>query len=176
VRDIRPTLYLLQNSGGGGAAHWLREPGQPDAGAVERADEGVCHPPQSWGPAVEAGPAVCWTESVALALMGGALGIAVAYGGVRLLSYLGAKDLPRGATIGIDSGALAFTAAIAPADRHGVRRRAPGPRAPAGSERGIPRQRAHGDGRARRSVVRSTLVVCQFAFAFVLLMERGCSP
>jgi len=53
------------------------------------------------------------TESVALALMGGALGIAVAYGGVRLLSYLGAKDLPRGATIGIDSGALAFTAAIA---------------------------------------------------------------
>jgi len=53
------------------------------------------------------------TESVALALMGGALGIAVAYGGVRLLSYLGARDLPRGANIQIDPGALAFTAAIA---------------------------------------------------------------
>jgi predicted permease len=113
------------------------------------------------------------TESVALALMGGALGVAVAYGGVRLLSYLGAKDLPRGATIGIDSGALAFTAAIAlltgmvfggvplvhvlRRDLNAVFR---------GSER---------TGTAARGAVwvRSTLVVCQFAFAFVLLIGAG---
>ena len=113
------------------------------------------------------------TESVALALMGGALGIAVAYGGVRLLSYLGAKDLPRGATIGIDSGALAFTAAIAlltgmvfggvplvhvlRRDLNAVFR---------GSER---------TGTAARGAVwvRSALVICQFAFAFVLLIGAG---
>jgi predicted permease len=113
------------------------------------------------------------TESVALALMGGALGIAVAYGGVRLLSYLGAKDLPRGATIGIDSGALAFTAAIAlltgmvfggvplvhvlRRDLNAVFR---------GSER--TGTAAHG-----AVWVRSALVVCQFAFAFVLLIGAG---
>jgi predicted permease len=113
------------------------------------------------------------TESVALALMGGALGIAVAYGGVRLLSYLGAKDLPRGATIGMDPGALAFTAAIAlltgtvfggvplihvlRRDLNAVFR---------GSER---------TGTAARGAVwvRSGLVVCQFAFAFVLLIGAG---
>ena len=113
------------------------------------------------------------TESVALALMGGALGIAVAYGGVRLLSYLGAKDLPRGANIGMDPGALAFTAAIAlitgmvfggvplvhvlRRDLNAVFR---------GSER---------TGTAARGAVwvRSVLVVCQFAFAFVLLMGAG---
>ncbi len=113
------------------------------------------------------------TESVALALMGGALGIAVAYGGVRLLSYLGAKDLPRGATIGIDAGALAFTAAIAlltgmvfggvplvhvlRRDLNAVFR---------GSER---------TGTAARGAVwvRSALVICQFAFAFVLLIGAG---
>jgi predicted permease len=113
------------------------------------------------------------TESVALALMGGALGIAVAWGGVRLLSYLGAKDLPRGATIGMDPGALAFTAAIAlltgmvfggmplvhvlRQDLNAVFR---------GNER---------TGTAARGAVwvRSVLVVCQFAFAFVLLMGAG---
>jgi predicted permease len=101
------------------------------------------------------------------------LGIAVAYGGVRLLSYLGAKDLPRGASIGIDPGALAFTAAIAlltgmvfggvplvhvlRRDLNAVFR---------GSER---------TGTAARGAVwvRSTLVVCQFAFAFVLLIGAG---
>ena len=113
------------------------------------------------------------TESVALALMGGALGIAVAYGGVGLLSYLGAKDLPRGATIEIDPGALAFTAAIAlltgmvfggvplvhvlRRDLNAVFR---------GNER---------TGTAARGAVwvRSLLVVCQFAFAFVLLIGAG---
>ncbi len=113
------------------------------------------------------------TEGVVLALMGGALGIAVAYGGVRLLSYLGAKDLPRGVTIQIDPGALAFTAAIAlitgmvfggvpllhvlRRDLNAVFR---------GDER---------TGTAARGAVwiRSALVVCQFAFAFVLLIGAG---
>jgi predicted permease len=109
-------------------------------------------------------------ESVVLALMGGALGAAVAYGGVRLLAWLGAGDLPRGSTVGIDSGVLLFTAAIAFAagigfgslplfhvlrrDLNAVFR---------GSERG---------GTAGRGAawIRSALVASQFALAFVLLV------
>lgn len=112
-------------------------------------------------------------ESVLLALMGGALGIWVGYGGVRLLSYLGAQDLPRGSTIGIDGVALAFTAAIAlltglvfgsvplvhvlRSDLSAVFR---------GSERG---------GTSGRGAVwvRSALVVGEFALAFVLIAGAG---
>jgi predicted permease len=113
------------------------------------------------------------TESVTLSLIGGALGIAVGYAGVLALSQLGAKDLPRGTTIGIDSGVLAFTAAVALItgivfgsvplfhvlrnDLNEVFR---------GNER---------TGTAGRGAVwtRSALVVCQFAFAFVLLIGAG---
>ncbi len=113
------------------------------------------------------------TESVIVALLGGALGLAVAYGGVRLLAWLGARDLPRGAAVAIDGGALAFTAAVAflaglafgsvplvhvlRTDLHEVFR---------GNERA---------GTAGRGAlwVRSALVVCQFAFAFVQLIGSG---
>jgi predicted permease len=112
-------------------------------------------------------------ESVLLALLGGALGIGVGYGGVRLLSYLGAKDLPRGSTVAIDGGALAFTAAIAlltglvfgsvplfhvlRSDLSEISR---------GNERG---------GTSGRGAmwVRSALVVSEFAFAFVLIVGAG---
>jgi predicted permease len=113
------------------------------------------------------------TESVALALMGGMLAIAVAYGGVRLLAYLGARDLPRGTAIGIDSGALAFTAAIAVISgmlfgavplAHVLRRDLNA--IFRGNERGG--TAAHG-----ATWLRSALVVCQFAFAFVLLIGAG---
>ncbi len=172
VRDIRPTLYLLQIAV---AAVLL-------IGCVNLAnlmlvrsnvrikEFAIRHSlgADRWRLARQ-----LLTESVALALMGGALGVAFAYGGVRLLSYLGVKDLPRGATIGIDPGALAFTAAIAlitgmvfggvplihvlRRDLNAVFR---------GSER---------TGTAARGAVwvRSTLVVCQFAFAFVLLIGAG---
>jgi predicted permease len=90
-----------------------------------------------------------------------------------LLSYLGAKDLPRGADIAIDGTALAFTAGLAllagiafgsvplihvlRSDLNAVFR---------GQER---------TGTAGRGAlwVRSTLVVSQFAFAFVLLIGSG---
>ena len=49
------------------------------------------------------------TESVAISVLGGLLGIGVALGGVRLLSWLGAEDLPRGGDIRINGGALLFT-------------------------------------------------------------------
>jgi predicted permease len=49
------------------------------------------------------------TESVAISVLGGLVGVGVALGGVRLLSWLGAEDLPRGGDIRIDGGALLFT-------------------------------------------------------------------
>jgi predicted permease len=52
------------------------------------------------------------TESVTISILGGLLGIGIAFGGVRLLSSLGAEDLPRGANIRIDGGVLAFTLAM----------------------------------------------------------------
>jgi predicted permease len=52
-------------------------------------------------------------EAVMLATAGGALGILLAYAGVRLLGHLGAADLPRGSSIHIDARILAVTALTA---------------------------------------------------------------
>jgi putative ABC transport system permease protein len=52
------------------------------------------------------------TESVTISMLGGLLGVGVALGGVRLLSWLGAEDLPRGGDIRIDGGVLLFTTAM----------------------------------------------------------------
>src|SRR5271157_2170016 len=172
VRDIRPTLYLLQIAvavvlliGCVNLANLMLVRSN-----VRMKEFAIRH---SLGAGRWRLARQLLTESVALALMGGALGIAVAYGGVRLLSYLGAKDLPRGAAIGMDPDALAFTAAVAlitgmvfggmplvhvlRQDLNAVFR---------GNER---------TGTAARGAVwvRSVLVVCQFAFAFVLLIGAG---
>ena len=53
------------------------------------------------------------TESVTLSVLGGILGIAIGYVGVRLLSFVGARELPRGENIQIDGSVLAFTALVA---------------------------------------------------------------
>ncbi|MBO0860610.1 MAG: hypothetical protein J2P21_19435 [Chloracidobacterium sp.] len=52
------------------------------------------------------------TESVTISVLGGLLGVGVALGGIRLLSRLGADELPRGEGIRIDSGVLLFTMAM----------------------------------------------------------------
>src|SRR5262249_51436835 len=52
-------------------------------------------------------------ESVTLSAFGGLLGIFTGWGGVRLLAFLGSKDLPRGADIHLDIRSLAFSAALA---------------------------------------------------------------
>ena len=49
------------------------------------------------------------TESVLLALIGGAAGAALASGGVTLLLALAPQDIPRLAAVSVDSTALAFT-------------------------------------------------------------------
>lgn len=49
------------------------------------------------------------TESVLLSSLGGALGVVLAYGGIRLIGQMGAESLPRVEEIGIDSRVLGFT-------------------------------------------------------------------
>jgi putative ABC transport system permease protein len=53
------------------------------------------------------------TESVLLALVGGALGLLLAWGGVRLILATSRDAIPRAAEIGLDGGVLAFTAVVA---------------------------------------------------------------
>ncbi len=113
------------------------------------------------------------TESVALAIAGGALGIAVGFGGVRLLAQLGAEELPRGAGIGLNTTVLAFSAVVAVLTGlafgsvpvfHLFRR----------NLNDVFRQTER-SGTAQRHAVstRSALVVCQVSLAFVLLIGAG---
>jgi predicted permease len=113
------------------------------------------------------------TESFALAVAGGALGVFVGFAGVRLLTYLGAKDMPRGGDIRIDAGVLAFSAAAAILTglifggvpvyhlfRHDLN--------------SVFRQTER-TGTTQKGALwtRSALVVCQVSLAFVLLIGAG---
>ena len=51
-------------------------------------------------------------ESLLLGAAGGALGLAIAYEGLRLLVRIGPSNLPRLSEIGLDSHALAFCAIV----------------------------------------------------------------
>jgi predicted permease len=54
-----------------------------------------------------------FTESVLLVLLGSAAGVALAFGGLRLLVSLAPGDIPRLAEVSVDGRVLAFTAGIA---------------------------------------------------------------
>jgi predicted permease len=112
-------------------------------------------------------------ESALLGLMGGALGIAVAYEGLRLLVAMGPANLPRLSEIALDARALAFTLILSllsgllfgliPALKYA------GPRVSlalrsAGRTSSMSRER-------HRS--RNVLVVAQVAMALVLLVSAG---
>jgi predicted permease len=112
-------------------------------------------------------------ESITLAVLGGALGILIAFGGVRLLARLGASDLPRGSAIHIDARVLAVTALTAILTgivfgsvpivhlfRHNLNE--------------VFRGRERGGTAGRRALwVRSALVACQISMAFILLIGSG---
>jgi predicted permease len=113
------------------------------------------------------------TESVTLAALGGVLGIVLAYGGVRLLALLGAQELPRGAAIHLDAGAMAFSAAVAGLTGlifgsvpvyHLMRR-----------DLNVIFRQTGRTGTSERGAVwtRSALVVAQVSLAFVLLIGAG---
>jgi putative ABC transport system permease protein len=113
------------------------------------------------------------TESVLLGVIGGALGIGLAYAGIRLLVFLQPARLPRLQEIAIDPVVLLFTLALSfvagllfglvpvlkyarPALAHALKDSS------RGSSEGRERHRA-----------RNTLVVAQVALAVVLLVGSG---
>jgi predicted permease len=113
------------------------------------------------------------TESVTLAVLGGAFGVAVAYAGVRLLTWLGARELPRATTIAIDGSVLAFTALIAvvtglvfgTVPLASVLRR---------DLNSVVRDSSRTGTAGRHTLsLRSALVACQVSLAFVLLIGAG---
>ncbi len=113
------------------------------------------------------------TESLTLGLLGGALGLALAFGALRILVAKGPALLPRLNEIGIDTGALAFTLAISLASGLlfgliPVLKYA-GPQL-AGALRGGGRTMSQGRERHR---ARNTLVVVQVGLALVLLIGSG---
>jgi putative ABC transport system permease protein len=113
------------------------------------------------------------TESLLLGVIGGALGLALAYGGIQLLLALEPSRLPRLNEIAIEPVVIAFTLAIsviagllfglAPVVKY-----ARPQLANALKENG----RGSSDGRERHRT-RNTLVVAQVAMALVLLVASG---
>ena len=123
----------------------------------------------SWGRMVRG----LLVESVMLGVMGGALGVAFAYAGVRLLLAIAPANLPRLSEISLDARTLGFTVLLAvlsglllgliPALKYA------GPRASLALRSG---GRAASVSRERHRA-RSILVVGQVAMALVLLVSAG---
>lgn len=109
-------------------------------------------------------------ESVALAVVGGALGVVLAQGALRLLVALGPVNLPRLAEITIDRDALVFTLLVALASGllFGL--------APAlryGSCAAAARTGSRATGNRERHRAQNALVVGQCALACTLLIAAG---
>ena len=112
-------------------------------------------------------------ESVMLGLMGGALGVGVAYAGLRLLVAIGPANLPRLSEISMDARTFAFTCRFRccrvccsdsiPALKYAGPRIAAALRS-AGRTASVSRERHR---------ARNVLVVAQVAIALVLLVSAG---
>ena len=114
-----------------------------------------------------------FSESLVLAVLGGLLGLGVAYGALRILIAVAPASLPRLNEIGIDGKAILFTLAVsvaalllfgsAPALQY----------AGAGFGGGLREGgRSMSESRARKRL-RSLLVIVQVALALVLLVSSG---
>ncbi|HVQ17019.1 MAG TPA: ADOP family duplicated permease, partial [Vicinamibacterales bacterium] len=116
-------------------------------------------------------------ESLALALIGGILGVGLAYTGLRILVASAPATLPRLAEISIDPLVLIFALAasllsallfgLLPVVKHAG---AKGAQALHGAARGDSRTLSHGRGQHRSQ---NTLVFAQVALAVVLLVAAG---
>ena len=112
------------------------------------------------------------TESLVLALMGGALGIAIAAGGIRLLLALQPPDLPRLSTVAIDGVVLGYTAlaALAAAAFFGL---IPSVQASRADLARVLKDRGASAGSRLQGKVRGGVVVLEVALSLVLLIGAG---
>ena len=111
------------------------------------------------------------TESLLLALFGGALGISVAEGGVRMLIALSPPGLPRVDAIAVDGSAFVFAFVIATLTGL-IAGLVPALQAPSVNLRAGAQQSA-GSAVGSYSLARRTLVVSEVALALVLLVSAG---
>jgi predicted permease len=113
------------------------------------------------------------TESLVLGLAGGALGVTLAYAGVRVLRTIGSAGLPRMDEIAIDAPVLFFACAVSfvSALMFGL---VPVLRYARPQLSAALRSEVRGSSGGREHVrARSTLVVVQVALAFALLVGAG---
>src|SRR6202165_1911003 len=113
------------------------------------------------------------TESVLLALLGGALGLTFAGAGIRLIMAFLADKLPRSTAAGLDAKVLAFTAAvsIAAGILAGV---LPALRLSRGDvNQALKQGLGRGDADSSGNRTRSILVVSEVALSLILLVGGG---
>jgi predicted permease len=112
-----------------------------------------------------------FTESLVLAVLGGALGVAVAQLGGRLRVQLAAGQLPRAEAVGLDYRVLAFTAAISVLTgiAFGL---VPAIRASSPELQQSLREGARGS-TSGTAGLRNTLVVAEVALAMILVVGAG---
>lgn len=112
------------------------------------------------------------TESLLLALAGGAAGLAVATGGVRLLLALSAGQLPRSSEVRLDGAVLAFAlgATLLTGLLFGL---VPALRASAASLEGTLREGSRGLVGKDAQRFRSGLVIAEVALAVMLVVGAG---
>jgi len=110
-------------------------------------------------------------ENLLLASAGGAVGVAVAWGGIRLLTSLDRLALPRLDTVELDGAVLAFATAVTLLTGVGFGL-APAWSATQGDLEGALRQGGRGAG-GRRHRLRAGLVVAEVGLALMLLAGAG---
>jgi predicted permease len=112
------------------------------------------------------------TESLVLALLGGALGVALAFVSVRALGAIGAAELPRASAIRIDGAVLLFALGVSTAAGllFGL---LPALRATSPNLQEVLRAGARGSVGGAGQRLRSALVVAEVALAAVLVVGAG---
>ena len=112
------------------------------------------------------------TESVVLALIGGALGVGLAYVGVSALGALGTADLPRATSVRIDGTVLAYAFAVSTVAGvlFGL---LPAIRATSRNLQGVLRAGSRGSVGNAGQRLRGALVVAEVALAVILVVGAG---
>jgi len=112
------------------------------------------------------------TESLTLALLGGALGVALAVFAVRAIAVAGASELPRAGAIHIDGLVLAFTLVVSVVSGL-LFASAPTIRASSGNLQRTLRSGARGSVGGVGERMRSVLVIVEVALAVILVVGAG---